>query len=75
MHSSYKYLVIQARDVNVQNPTTYLTEDRYIALVDITMRKRTCLETPGDLIRGALQREVVPNWSELQEIFSSNRVI
>jgi len=62
----YIDLAIQALEVLVQNPTIYLAGKGLCALVDIKSRKSCLLSgTLDDLIRGALEQEVVPNWSEI----------
>ena len=52
-----KDLAIQALKVLVQNPTTYLAEKGFSALVDIKASKRSCVlnETLDDLMRAALE--------------------
>ena len=62
-----KDLAIQALKVLVQNPTTYLAEKGFSALVDIKTSKRSCVlnETLDDLMLGALERDIMPNWYEI----------
>ena len=62
-----KDLAIQALKVLVQNPTTYLAEKGFSALVDIKTSKRSCVlnETLDDLMRGALEQDIEPNWYEI----------
>ena len=55
---SYRDLAIQALDILVQNPTTYLAEKGFSALVDIKTKKR------NKLLSGTLD-QLMPNWSEL----------
>ena len=57
LDGAYKDLAIQALKVLVQNPTTYLAEKGFSALVDIKTSKRSCVlnETLDDLMRGALE--------------------
>ena len=64
---AYKDLAIQALKVLVQNPTTYLAEKGFSALVDIKTSKRSCVlnETHDDLMRGALEQDIMPNWYEI----------
>ena len=54
--------------VLVQNPTTYLAQKGFSALhFDIKTSKRSCVlnETLNDLMRGAIERDVMPNWNEI----------
>ena len=69
LQGSYKDLAIQALNVLVQNPTTYLAEKRFSVLVDIKTKKRSCLlnETLDDLMRGAFEQDVMPNLSEISK--------
>ena len=67
LDGAYKDLAIQALKVLVQNPTTYLAEKGFSALVDIKTSKRSCVlnETLDDLMRGALEQDIEPNWYEI----------
>ena len=67
LDGAYKDLAIQALKVLVQNPTTYLAEKGFSALVDIKTLKRSCVlnETLDDLMRGALEQDIEPNWYEI----------
>ena len=64
LDGAYENLAIQALRVPVQNPTTYLAEKRFSALVDIKTLKRSCVlnETLDDLMRRAVEQDIMPNW-------------
>ena len=51
----------------MQNPTNYLVEKRFNALVDIKTSKKSCVlnEILNDLMRGALKQNIMPNWYEI----------
>ena len=67
LDGNYRDLAIQALDIRVQNPTTYLAEKGFSTLVDIKTKKRNKLlsGTLDQLMPGALEKAVMPNWSEL----------
>ena len=69
LHGLYKDLAIQALKVLVQNPTTYLAEKEFSALVDIKTSKRSCVfnETLDDLMQGALEQDIMANWYEISQ--------
>ncbi|CAK8687649.1 unnamed protein product, partial [Clavelina lepadiformis] len=57
-----RYALVRLKKIAVR-----MTNAGFSALVDIKTKKRNCLhdETLDDLMRGALEQEVVPNWSEI----------
>ena len=67
LDGAYKDLAFQALKLLVQNPTTYLAKKGFSALVDIKTSKRSCVlnETLNDLMRGALEQDIEPNWYEI----------
>ena len=77
LNGSYKDLAIQALNVLVQNPTTYLAEKGFSVLVDIKTKKRSCLlnETLDDLMRGLWSMTLCLTGLQFPKICSSKRVI
>ena len=69
LDGAYKDLAIQALKVLVQNLTIYLAEKGFSALVDIKTSKRSCVlnETLDDLMWGALEQDIEPNWYEISQ--------
>ena len=67
LDGTYENLAIQALKVLVQNPTTYLAEKRFSAVVDIKTSKRSCVlnETLDDVMREALEQDIMHNWYEI----------
>ena len=69
LDGAYIDLAIQALEVLVQNPITFLAEKRFSALVDIKTLERSYVldETLDDLVRGALEQDIMPNWYEISQ--------
>ena len=67
LDGNYRDLAIHALDILAQNPTTYLAEKGFSTLVDIKTKKRNKLlsGTLDQLMRWALEKTVMPNWSKL----------
>ena len=74
LDGNYRDLAIQALDILVQNPITYLAEKCFSTLVDIKTKKRNKLlsGTLDQLMCGALEKTVMPNWSLILSAYEKN---
>ena len=59
-NSEYKPLATIAVNKLVMMPTTYLVEKGFSALVDIKNKKRNRLKMVDELMRGALEEQILP---------------
>ena len=59
-HFEYKYLATIAVNKLVMMPPTYLAKKGFSALVDIKNKKRNRLKIVDELMRGALEEQLLP---------------
>jgi len=63
----YKNLAQETIDVLVQMPTTYLCEQGFSSLVEITSNKRNSILDIDCLMRGRIERELTPRYVQIAE--------